>query len=291
MLPFSLPPPKGFNQSPIWDGVNFHIGDLVVSVLEYSENFSGWSDDLTSLHEDLAGQMHPIDLASRKDALTQLNREPTTCKTVILEVGCSSGFMLKELAGKYSDCYVIGSDVVKDPLYKLAKDLPGVPILRFDLLKNPLPNNCIDTVIMLNVLEHIQNDILALKNIYNLLKPGGRLIIEVPAGPKLYDSYDKELHHFRRYSSREISDKLIQSGFIIQRRSHLGFLLYPAFYVSKTINKLRGAAKSVNASERIRKTRKSYIFKILMDFESKYLSKINLPCGIRILITVMKPIN
>ena len=291
MLPFNLPPPNGFKQNPIWDGINFHIGDLVFSVLEYSENFSGWSDDLTSFHEDVAGHMHPIDLASRKDALTQLDRQATTSKTVILEVGCSSGFMLKELAEKYSDCYVIGSDVVKDPLYKLANDLPGVPILRFDLLKNPLPNNCVDTVIMLNVLEHIQNDILALKNIYNLLKPGGRLIIEVPAGPKLYDSYDKELHHFRRYSAREISDKLIQNGFIIQRTSHLGFLLYPAFYVSKTINKLRGSAKLANVRVRIQKTRESYIFKILMGLESKYLSNVNLPFGIRILITAMKPIN
>ena len=291
MLPFNLPPPKGFIEIPKWDGANFHIGDNLVNVLEYSENFSGWSDDLTSFHEDVAGDAHPIDLASRADALAQVDKCCTNSQSVILEVGCSSGFMLKDLARKYTDCIVIGSDVVKEPLYNLANELSGVPILRFDLLKNPLPNDCIDIVIMLNVLEHIENDLEALKNVYKFLKPGGRLIVEVPAGPWLYDSYDKELQHFRRYSAIELRDKLIKCGFIVQRKSHLGFLLYPAFFISKSINKLMGPQKLANVSERIQQTKKSFAFKILMNFESKYLANFNLPFGIRILATAKKPEN
>jgi len=291
MLPFKLPPPKGFIEIPRWDGVNFHIGGDLVNVLEYSENFSGWSDNLTSFHEDVAGDAHPIDLASRADALAQVDKNRTNSRSVILEVGCSSGFMLKDLARKYTDCIIIGSDVVKEPLYNLANELPGVPILRFDLLKNPLPNDCIDIVIMLNVLEHIDDDLEALKNVYKFLKPGGKLIIEVPAGPWLYDSYDKELQHFRRYSTIEMLDKLIKCGFIVQRASHLGFLLFPAFFISKSINKLMGSKKIANVGDRIKKTKKSLVFKILMNFESKYLANFKLPFGIRILATARKPEN
>ena len=65
MLPFSLPAPAGFDSPPIWEGCGFRLGGKHVAVLEYSENFAGWSDELTTLHEQAAADAHPIDRASR----------------------------------------------------------------------------------------------------------------------------------------------------------------------------------------------------------------------------------
>jgi SAM-dependent methyltransferase len=57
-----------------------------------------------------------------------------------------------------------------------------------------------DTVFALNVVEHIEDDMLAVKNCHRLLSPGGRLLILMPAYPSLYSPMDKELQHYRRYT-------------------------------------------------------------------------------------------
>ncbi|HVV05015.1 MAG TPA: class I SAM-dependent methyltransferase [Puia sp.] len=65
-----------------------------------------------------------------------------------------------------------------------------------------------DTVFALNVIEHIEDDHLAIRNCYRLLKPGGRVVILVPAWPALYNRLDKGLEHYRRYSSTTLRQLL-----------------------------------------------------------------------------------
>jgi hypothetical protein len=145
---------------------------------------------------------------------------------------------------------------------------------------------------MLNVLEHIENDVLALKKAFQLLKPGGKLIIEVPAGPSLYDAYDAQLQHFRRYSADELLKKLKIAGFDVSRQSHLGAVLFPAFAAVKYLNKLllKKNADSVVRNS-ITKTRCNFLVDWAMRFESKYLINWSLPFGIRVLATGIKPAN
>ncbi len=65
-----------------------------------------------------------------------------------------------------------------------------------------------DTVFALNVVEHVENEALAISNCYKLLAPGGRLILLVPAWQALYNRLDKELEHFRRYTPRTLRNAL-----------------------------------------------------------------------------------
>jgi SAM-dependent methyltransferase len=186
MLPFSLPSPDGSRNSPEWTCAGFRVGDMLVPVLEYSENFAGWSDDLTALHEDAAGESHPIDIASRDDALAQLRLNlKRIVAPAILEIGCSSGFLLKNMVNAFPTATIVGADVVREPLFKLATELRSVPLMRFDLLRCPLPSGSFDAVVMLNVLEHIEDDVEDLRKVYRLLKPGGVVVIEVTTGPHL----------------------------------------------------------------------------------------------------------
>jgi len=292
MFPFVLPPPTGCSVSPKWDGRNFVLGDQSTPVLEYSENFAGWSDDLTKLHEEAAGRNHPIDIASRNDALAQIRKYMKHPQAVIMEIGCSSGFLIRGLKKVFPEALIIGSDVVKKPLYQLARDFPGIPLIRFDLLQCPLPNQSIDVLVLLNVLEHIENDVEALEKVFNLLKPGGFLIIEVPAGSSLYDAYDAELHHFRRYSLAELEGKLIEAGFIIRRKSHLGFLCFPVFVVMKFLNKLLFPRKNKEIVRvQANSTSHSYLVALAMSIESNYLSHLSLPFGIRVIIVAEKKEN
>ncbi len=265
--------------------------DQCTPVLEYSENFAGWSDDLTALHEKVAGDKHPIDLASRHDALLQVKHVMPSADAVIMEIGCSSGFLISDMTKYFPEAVILGVDVVKSPLFRLAKSLPGIPLMRFDLLQCPLPDKSVDVLVMLNVLEHIDDDVKALQKAYNLLKPGGSLVLEVPAGPSLYDSYDLKWHHFRRYSVSELRKKLSITGFIIYRKSHLGFLMFPAFFISKLLNRMISIrTKRDVVQEKAVQASGIGLVRFAMNIESKYLSEISLPFGIRMLVTARKPL-
>jgi 2-polyprenyl-3-methyl-5-hydroxy-6-metoxy-1,4-benzoquinol methylase len=73
----------------------------------------------------------------------------------------------------------------------------------------------IDTIVCSNVLEHIEDDNSVLKNFYQLLPGGGRLIVLVPSLKMLYNVFDQELGHFRRYGKEELIRKLTLNGFKI----------------------------------------------------------------------------
>jgi SAM-dependent methyltransferase len=71
----------------------------------------------------------------------------------------------------------------------------------------------IDSVICFNVLEHINEDEKALKNIFNLLEPGGRLLLFAPSHSWLYGTLDQHLGHYRRYGKKELKNRLETIGF------------------------------------------------------------------------------
>jgi len=290
-FPFALPStPDGI--IPIWQGNGFQVGQQFSKVLHYTSNVDGWNDDLTSLHEETAGDQHFIDKASRDHAISQIRKHLHTPKPVILEIGCSSGFMLQRLHKTFPNATVMGSDVVSAPLQKLAEILPNTPIFRFDLVHCPLPDNCVDAIVILNVLEHIEKDGEAIANIFRILKPGGIVVIEVPAGPHLYDAYDKVLMHYRRYTLSKLTQLLCDKGFKHLKKSHLGFFLYPGFAFVKMRNKrllTESAAKQRQEVEKVIKdTGRNKLLHALMQTELFLGNFISYPTGIRCLVTCKK---
>src|SRR4029077_684540 len=73
-----------------------------------------------------------------------------------------------------------------------------------------------DTVICLNVLEHVEDDARSLRAILNLLRPGGRLVLLVPALPALYGTLDRALGHYRRYGRRDLQHRLEDAGYRVE---------------------------------------------------------------------------
>lgn len=294
-LPFSLPAQTSNGPIPTWDGRGFRIGNEDHSILEYSTNIQGWTDELTVLHEETASDHHFIDRASRQHALQQLCKHVRCDAPVVLEVGCSSGFMLRLLRQELPNALVIGSDVVQEPLRQLVAKLPGVPLLRFDLVKCPLPENSLDAIILLNVLEHIEDDLAAMHQMYRILKPGGIAIIEVPAGPYLYDAYDTILKHFRRYTLTSLSSLAKKAHFNVVTQSHLGCLMYPGFsWVKKRNRRLlspEDAANQALVEKNIQKTGSSPFLKVIMKLELALGQFISYPFGIRCLLTCVKSEN
>jgi SAM-dependent methyltransferase len=282
-------------RSVTWTGAAFSADDFTARVLAYDAEPSGWSDALTRLHEASGRDDHFIDIASRRDALAQVERAVTHTPSVILEIGTSSGFLLADLRQRFAGHIVMGADQIGETLDALAQRLPDVPLLRFDLQRCPLPDACADVVVLLNVLEHIPDDQAAAAHLLRIVKPGGTVILEVPAGSALYDVYDRVLMHERRYDMPALEALMTDAGFLVERRTHLGFLLFPAFLVAKRINQWRypaGAAidDAALVARMIASTgRSSPIMRWLLRIEEALRSVLPLPFGIRCLMTCRRP--
>jgi ubiquinone/menaquinone biosynthesis C-methylase UbiE len=289
---YPWPIPPGHETAPVWTEQGFVLDGKPTLVLSYLVGSSGWTDDLTRFHEDTAGTDHPMDRASRAFALGSLDLLPRK-DGVVLEVGCSSGYMLRLIKQKLPDALVIGTDYVLGPLEALAPTLPDVPIVQFDLTRCPLPSASVDAVIMANVLEHIKDDRAALAQAYRILRPGGLLILEVPAGPQLYDIYDELLMHHRRYTMARIRRLFTRTGFEIVSASYLGALIYPAFMVVKLKNR-RHLSRSSDEKKRIvadniSSTGSNPMLEIAFGIEASLRRWVRWPFGIRCVLIGRRP--
>jgi SAM-dependent methyltransferase len=289
-FPWPTLPDRAAN--PVWTGRGFLVGGEHFSVLSYRVSASGWTDGLTSFHEENAGSDHFIDRASRGHALAEVKRHARGPRPVILEVGCSSGFMLEDLRRELPHAFVIGSDYVRGPLVELARRRPYIPLLQFDLVRCPLPDACVDVVVLLNVLEHIEDDAAAVRQLRRVLRPGGAVVIEVPAGPHLFDVYDKVLMHYRRYRLSGLRRLLEASGFRVAHASSLGTFLYPGFWYVKRKNKRYlsepEAVQRQVVARAIRKTGRNRLLEGVMWAEGVLRRAVPLPFGIRCLTTGVK---
>jgi SAM-dependent methyltransferase len=92
-----------------------------------------------------------------------------------------------------------------------------------------------DTVFALNVIEHISDDVLALNNCYKLLAKGGQVVILVPSYMRLYNRFDRELGHYRRYTKATLSRAFSKTGFRVIHQQYFNFIGIFGWYFSGTI--------------------------------------------------------
>jgi len=148
----------------------------------------------------------------------------------ILEIGCGIGGILERLP----PCSLIYSlDVEADVLAAAQQRFAGRPDCQFSLLDLAtcseqafvdLKSQQFDTVLAINVLEHIQNDGIILQRVEQLLRPGGHLLILVPAHQWLYGEYDRLDGHFRRYSKNGLARLISQTKLRIRRLHYFNLL-------------------------------------------------------------------
>ena len=137
----------------------------------------------------------------------------------VLEIGAGIGNITTELLPR--DLYV-ASDINPQYLAYLRNLALGKPYLRIDNIDAGDPaalarwQGCFDTVVCLNVLEHVPDPLVALRNMRSALRPGGRLVLYVPQGPWLYSSLDQVLGHRCRYRKEQLAEELRQSGFELE---------------------------------------------------------------------------
>ncbi len=100
----------------------------------------------------------------------------------------------------------------------------------FDAVRSldDLPDGGCRAVYSFNVLEHIAEDVEALRELRRVTEPGGHLLLIVPAFPVLFSALDREVGHFRRYRRRELLDKVTAAGWVPDRWTYADSLGFPA---------------------------------------------------------------
>ncbi len=95
----------------------------------------------------------------------------------------------------------------------------------------------VDSALCLNVLEHIEDDVQAIRNLHARVRPGGTLVALVPAYPALFNAMDRSLGHYRRYRKAEFLEKLAAGGWTVERAFRFNTFGIPGWFVSGSLLK------------------------------------------------------
>jgi SAM-dependent methyltransferase len=121
----------------------------------------------------------------------------------ILEVGCGGGYLCAALAK--AGYHQVAADISRNAA-RFTRDRGVADVLVFDATTSwPLPEDSFDAVLMLDVLEHLDDDLTALSEAQRVLRPGGALVVTVPAHQFLFSAWDRLVGHRRRYSRGQLT--------------------------------------------------------------------------------------
>jgi SAM-dependent methyltransferase len=265
--------------------------DAFLSYVE-QDHAVNWSEELERLHEE-SSRDHFIDVWTRAAMLARTG--PLAPEAVIVDVGCSTGYVLEDLHRAHPAATLVGVDLVSSGLEKAHENVPSARLIRADVCRLPIADASVDAVVSANVLEHVPDDVAALREIWRILRPGARGVLVIPAGPGMYDYYDRFLGHERRYGAGELAGKARGAGLEVLDEIHLGSLLFPAFWLVKKHNRLRhdhlrGAELEARVAADIDRTRDSRAGRLACRAEAALLERgVKLPFGIRGLVAVRRP--
>ena len=217
--------------------------------INWKDGFSAiWTILKYGLGHDPASEPATYLTLRRRDALKRYNKwiwerlAPFVGQRV-LEVGAGSGTMTRFLYGRE---LVVATDKETpyiDRLRNAFRRRPGIIVERCDLedaTSSDLSRYSFDTVLCINVLEHTNDDVAALRRVHQLLMPNGRVVIYVPAGKDLYGSLDKGVGHLRRYEKDELAQKMRDAGFEVEQISYQNQVAQLAWWFNSRVMQRKG---------------------------------------------------
>ena len=144
----------------------------------------------------------------------------------VLEIGSGMGYFSEKLAASGRDRLVL-SDADEDCLERLRERYAGRPDI--EVVEVRLPGRVdlaepVESVVAMNVLEHIEDDVQALRDLAAVLTPGGRLILWVPAYMRLYGDFDRKVGHVRRYTPETMRAAVDRAGLHLRDVRPVNFL-------------------------------------------------------------------
>jgi SAM-dependent methyltransferase len=200
----------------------------------------------------------------------------------ILDVGCGTGAVLADLSKRYEAYGTDTSELAVE--YCRKRGLANV--YRCELEGFPLEQLRFDLVTLLDVIEHVDDDVRMLRGASDRLAPGGRILVTVPAYQFLWGPHDVANHHKRRYTRDSLKRTMQSSGLTIEKISYMNFLLFPVALVQRLLvarrpgdngNMLHMPAKPLNT-----------VLTFVFAFERQLLRMMSLPYGLSLLAIARK---
>lgn len=204
-------------------------------------------------------------------------------KARILEVGCGTGHNLAMLK---SFGRVQASELDRCARALANKRLPG----KVKSAKLPdlsmFERNAYDLVALLDVLEHVPDDLASLRAIHRRLKPGGALLLTVPANPWMWSAHDATHHHFRRYTKRQLNDLFLRSGLEVQLLSYFNSLLFPLVAAARVLGKI---TRKDSADDKLPSAPVNAVLEKIFGFEAGLIGRVPMPFGVSLVAVVRRP--
>lgn len=196
----------------------------------------------------------------------------------ILDAGCGTGGLAVQLQ-KLGQVHAVDLH----PSAVAYATSRGVDVVQSSLLQLPFADNEFDLVTCVDVIYHrnIESDVAALCELKRVLKPGGALVMRVPARSELHSSHDDLVWTERRYTRRALSQSLRQAGLVIEQISYCHGLLYLPALIKAKLDKL-SRSKEHSAVEETSTLVNSVAQKVLMAESKLVIGGLNLPIGLGI---------
>ncbi|HEV2477215.1 MAG TPA: class I SAM-dependent methyltransferase [Candidatus Dormibacteraeota bacterium] len=205
----------------------------------------------------------------------------------ILDVGCGTGTMLTYLA-RYGTAE--GIDMDEDAIqYCHERGLTRVSQAGAERL--PFADGTFGLVTALDVIEHIDDDRAALREVLRVLSPGGSFLVAVPAYRFLWGRQDDINLHKRRYVARELRERLTTTGFEVVRLSYINAVLFPAIAAVRLVRHLIPKPERVQSDFSFPAPRPlNFLLGHVFGAERFMVRQFDLPFGVSIMALARKPL-
>ena len=158
-----------------------------------------------------------------------------------LDIGCGTGNVLKSLRD-LPGIELVGSEIYLGGLRHAKARLPGVEFIQLDATDMPFDRE-FDVIGAFDVIEHIEDDALVLRNVYRSLRDGGVVFITVPQYPWMWSRLDEVVRHKRRYTRDDLVSRVAAAGFRLAYVSSFVMTLFPAQALSRLASRRRSGAQ------------------------------------------------
>ena len=221
---------------------------------------------------------------ARRDLIINLIKGNSNNK--ILDVGCSGGLLLLKLKSiDYNNIY--GLDISNDAI-NICKNSGLKNVFVRDGLVTKFKDEEFDFVIASDILEHIRQDSLAIKEWTRILKKSGRLIIFVPAFQSLWSDHDELNYHVRRYNKNLLLNLAKNNNLAIERLSFWNFSLFIPSIINKLAKRFIKSRNKMDDFYKVNNTFNNILYNILR-LENKLIhTGINMPIGVSLFVILRK---
>lgn len=164
----------------------------------------------------------------------------------LLDCGAGTGRFASEMQ---EHCRVLVLDDHEESLELLREQFSPEQVIALTDGGVPLPDQSVDAITALDVLEHVEHDAAAVEGFHRLLKPDGVALVTVPAGMALWSDWDVSLHHYRRYSRRELKGIFPDNQWEILYLNYTNILAFPVAWMLRKLRKQKPAGDTQNRME------------------------------------------